>query len=267
MTTAICITGMHRSGTSLTASWLERCGLVIHDGSLIAPAAGNRLGHFEDREFVVLHAAALDEQGLGGSMGWKASSAAAVTFPPARRAEAEELVRRRDAKFPVWGWKDPRSVLFLDEWKAIVPELKVLFVWRPAVDVVESLVRRSRRTRNPDMKARTLAAPGLWKVYNQRLLDYRRRHPSSTVLIPFSALVDADRQVLELVERRFDVQLPYRPLADLYDEGLRRHRPVSVSRSVSGLAASLTGCAAVERDLQEASDSPLGTTPPPALRP
>lgn len=267
MTGPICITGMHRSGTSLTASWLERCGLAIHDGSLIAPAEGNRRGHFEDREFVVLHAAVLDEQRLGGSVGWKVRTGTPVTFPAGRRAEAEELVRRRQAKFGVWGWKDPRTVLFLDQWKAMVPELKVLLVWRPAGEVVHSLVRRSRRTRNPDMKARTMAAARTWKVYNQRLLEYRRRHPTSTVLVAMSSLIAFDREVLELVGSRFAVELSYRPLAEIYEGGPGRRRPVSLSRSASGLAASLSGCAVVERELVDASDLPLNASPPSVRRP
>ena len=45
------IAGMHRSGTSLAASWLQGCGLVIDNGNLIPPHPDNPKGFFEDRDF------------------------------------------------------------------------------------------------------------------------------------------------------------------------------------------------------------------------
>lgn len=46
------IAGMHRSGTSLFASWLQDCGMVIQHEFFIAPYPDNPNGFFEDRDFV-----------------------------------------------------------------------------------------------------------------------------------------------------------------------------------------------------------------------
>ena len=48
------ITGMHRSATSLVANLMQQAGLEIGD-QLMGPGPGNRRGHFEDRDFYVLH--------------------------------------------------------------------------------------------------------------------------------------------------------------------------------------------------------------------
>jgi hypothetical protein len=56
MSNALCITGMSRSGTSLTTSWLEKCGLTVHDGHVLAANPGNPRGHFEDEDFLNFHA-------------------------------------------------------------------------------------------------------------------------------------------------------------------------------------------------------------------
>jgi hypothetical protein len=54
MSKVLCIAGMHRSGTSLVTSWLQRCGLQIDDGQLLAANTGNPTGHFEDIEFNIV---------------------------------------------------------------------------------------------------------------------------------------------------------------------------------------------------------------------
>ena len=55
MNQVICITGMHRSGTSLVASWLESSGLVIHDGAFLGPSVGNEKGNFEDADSLLFN--------------------------------------------------------------------------------------------------------------------------------------------------------------------------------------------------------------------
>jgi hypothetical protein len=49
----------------------------------------------------------------------------------------DELVRARAAigwhntMLSDWGCKDPRTTLCLPQWKALIPELKVVLAWRP----------------------------------------------------------------------------------------------------------------------------------------
>lgn len=255
MGTAICITGMHRSGTSLTASWLEGCGLPIHAGRLVAPAEGNPKGHYEDLDMVVLHDGALKRRGMG-SVGWGVRGDHCLTFDPEERARAELLAAERDRRFPVWGWKDPRSALFLEQWKAIRPELKVLAVWRPAGEVVDSLVRRSRRTKNPDMRARAWPSIGLWKAHNQLVLAYKRRHPSTTVLLSLHGLLMADEAALHLIKSRFGVELPYSPIKALYDASLLNGAPGSARLALLRAATARRGCSLVEAELRTLSDDP-----------
>src|SRR5450631_3600129 len=109
MTDVLCITGMHRSGTSLTACWLERCNLPIADGRLLGPGVGNPLGHFEDLDFSDLQDRAIKR--AHGS--WRATGPQSLSFNTSEVAAAERLVARRNAAYQLWGWKDPRTVLFL----------------------------------------------------------------------------------------------------------------------------------------------------------
>ena len=51
-TTALIIAGMHRSGTSLTASLFQSLGVNIGE-KLLGPELGNIRGHFEDIAFAI----------------------------------------------------------------------------------------------------------------------------------------------------------------------------------------------------------------------
>jgi len=141
-----CITGMHRSGTSLIASWIEHCGLSIEDGNLMGPGIGNPKGHFEDSDFVDLHSSAILSE-HPGSKNWQVFVGKFMTFSDGHLSTAKKLVRERNKQFDNWGWKDPRSVLFLEQWKAIMPDLKVPLNWRPCSEVVHSLIERSSNGR------------------------------------------------------------------------------------------------------------------------
>ncbi len=47
-----------------------------------------------------------------------------------------------ELKIP-WGWKDPRNILFIDIWKRIFPQARILNIYRNPIDVASSLKCRS----------------------------------------------------------------------------------------------------------------------------
>ena len=122
-----CIGGMHRSGTSLMAAWLQTCGLVIGDGPTMPPHPDNPKGYFEDEAFVQLHIRSINRR-RRTAYGWKLAPARSLTFSTVEERIATEIITLRQAKYSDWGWKDPRSLLFLPQWKRLIPELKVLFI-------------------------------------------------------------------------------------------------------------------------------------------
>src|SRR5580704_13335847 len=171
MSTVLCITGMHRSGTSLRAGWLERCGLAIHNGRVLGPHTGNPKGHFEDLDFFDLQSAAilrLDQ----ASRSWKVQRVEPGALDDDHLAAALSLIEQRNLKFPAWGWKDPRSVIYLDQWKRLIPRLKVLLLWRPCAEVVASLVSRSGSSPHSGVHIELNGALRLWTDYSARMCAY-----------------------------------------------------------------------------------------------
>jgi hypothetical protein len=220
----LCIAGMHRSGTSLTASWLQGCGLAIDNGRLLGAAAHNPRGHFEDWDLLAYHRQAITAQ-VQNSNGWKAFERRPLRFDWSSRAGLALEVAKRTIKYPTWGFKDPRSALFLDEWRWLVPGIRTLIVWRPAFEVVTSLERRSLEASRQGKHAEQLhvaADEGLliWRAYNGVLLDYARRHPRTTIVTSLLTLLADDRSVFDRINALLGKRLSYSPLSRYADHEL-----------------------------------------------
>jgi GT2 family glycosyltransferase len=140
----ICILGMHRSGTSMTANLLAKCGVSFgFPGELLNANASNTLGYFEhERITYEVNEALLSH--FGGS--WKNPPKL-----PSGWETSPELKPFRDRTLSIiselesqshWGWKDPRTSLLLPFWQALLPEMRYIICLRNPIDVAKSLESR-----------------------------------------------------------------------------------------------------------------------------
>ncbi len=141
--TVICITGMHRSGTSLVARLLHLCGLYLGpEKELMPSSADNADGYWENLQFVELDNALLAQ--LNGT--WDSPPSADSDLEMQRQPlplvqKARALIHGFDDQ-PSWGWKDPRSALTLPFWLALIPDLKVINCVRNPLEIAVSLAKR-----------------------------------------------------------------------------------------------------------------------------
>jgi hypothetical protein len=187
--TAVVITGMHRSGTSFVASALEAAGLPVGE-RLLDDFPGNPRGHFEDLDFVDVHEAALASLPEGSFV----TSEAPLAFDAGQRARVAELIAARST-LPAWGFKDPRTTLFLDEWRRLLPRARWVLLYRHPLEVLTSILRRAV---NRDVLAVPELGLRVWRAYNERLLAFHAAHRPECLLASIDA-VGAD--VAGFVER------------------------------------------------------------------
>ncbi|MGD1865335.1 MAG: sulfotransferase family protein [Phormidesmis sp.] len=199
----IIITGMHKSGTSLTASTLQAAG--VHIGkNLMGPGPGNRLGHFEDMDLYSLHCDILKSQGIHMD-GW--TSQTKFDIPQPFQERALDLLQDRREPVRLWGWKDPRTTLFLDFWKRTIPNAKFVFVYRKPWEVVDSLFRRGDSTfiSHPRMAIKS------WIAYNQAILKFYRENKDESFLFNVDNFRDeagnGEKQVIARLCRKLDIRL------------------------------------------------------------
>lgn len=132
----LAIIGMHRSGTSLLARYLFESGLFLGN-DLLGAHESNPAGHYEDKDFLGFHNAILVAHGLN----YKVSSPVQWNIGPAIRGQAQAFIDAR-SNLKQWGWKDPRTCLFLPFWKSLLPDCHFMITYRPYAAVVRSLISR-----------------------------------------------------------------------------------------------------------------------------
>lgn len=196
MSRVLVITGMHRSGTSLVASLFARAGIHLGE-QFVAPRADNPFGFFEDAEFVQFHHDALQARGQNILV----NRTFHFTPTAAERERAAALIAARQSR-EQWGWKDPRTTLFLDFWREQLPQAQFVFVYRHPFDVLLSLARR-------DEVLDFGFTEGLeaWYTYNARLLEFCERYPEATLLCSTYALLARMEAFRAALARQFGVGL------------------------------------------------------------
>src|SRR3954471_15272785 len=186
----IVITGMHRSGTSLVASYLSSLGVGLGD-RLLAADARNPHGYFEDADFRELHGEMLTDAtpaGDGGhrDWGWTENERLARARLGRGTERARARAPARSGRPGLWGWKDPRTSLLLDFWDEILDRraLYVLlyrFPW--AVADARQRVGAYGCRDHPEYAYR------FWAFYTPPLLDFHRRHRDRSLLVSTDALL------------------------------------------------------------------------------
>jgi hypothetical protein len=231
-TPPLIVAGMHRSGTSLTAGFLEALGVDV--GTDLLPAdAHNPRGYFEDVEFLDLHRRALtaarDGEEGHPDWGWTVSGRLDHRAIERLRPEFEALAARRAGRGGPWGWKDPRTTMLLDVWDEIVPSARYVLVYRPPWDVVDSLLR----LRVPPFTEHPDWAPRIWAHYNRRLLEFRRRAAGRTALVSVRAIAERPGEALEAMRPVLSAAglNPSAPPATVYEHELLAAHPMDGERA------------------------------------
>jgi hypothetical protein len=176
----ISVLGMHRSGTSCLAGSLHRQGMFM--GTVTPPRPSNRRGHFES--FDVMD---LQDELLEASNGAWWGPPDAVEWRPEHYEKARAILAEHAGR-PVWGFKDPRTLLTLEGWRRLVPDLQPIGIFRHPLRVARSLNTRD------DMRLET--GLRLWKDYNERLVRFHTEAPFPIVSF------DEEADVLEEKLRR-----------------------------------------------------------------
>ena len=169
----ICILGMHRSGTSCLAGSLEQQGLFLGETNTRGPF--NLRGNRESFEMMNLQADILEQSG-----GRWDDPPQAVEWKPEHFETARKMLARHAGQ-PVWGFKDPRTLLTFEGWRQLVPDLESVGIFRHPLSVAHSLAHRNKFPIEKSL--------ALWEAYNRRLVEIYREDPFPVVSFDQDAAV------------------------------------------------------------------------------
>lgn len=227
MSGPLIITGMHRSGTSLVANYLQRCGLDLGD-ELLPADPGNRFGYYEDRSINAFHRELLDRSGV--TDGFSVSEddlPVPFTEDDVERARSMASRHQRPDR---WGFKEPRTALFLDLWERATPKARVLFIFRHPLAVLDSLLRRGT---NATVNDRPVTGLEMWRLYNSEMIRYARKHANKTMWCETARFVQDPRALTGPLRDRFGLELDTASLDEVFDDSAYHHEVRGRARFVA----------------------------------
>lgn len=243
------VAGMHRSGTSLLARLLREAGISM--GARLMPAhKDNPQGYFENLDFVELHGKILSYHRTPPE-GWTLE--ANLPVPDHLRQEALAAVARNEQAQP-WGWKDPRTTLFLDFWASELPEARFVFVHRPPWEVIDSLYRRGDGIFQMDPSL----ALHVWEHYNRLVFDFATKNPARSLLVGVHSLAHNWQECVRLVAEHLSV--PVSPPQEFVVERGLLKRGITDSHWAKLLMEYFPEAQGLWRDLEQLSPPPLRST-------
>ncbi len=215
--TTICVTGMHRSGTSPVARVVNLLGVDLGaEAQLMESRPDNPTGFWESGPITALNDDLLDH--LGGRWdhppvlddGWE-TSAALDTW----RDRARGVLRSAFGESALRGWKDPRMSILLPFWRTVTDVSATVIVLRRPSDVAASLSARD------GMDASDGAY--LWVRYMAAAL---RAAPDALVL-DYDSFLSNPHGAIELLVDFLGIAPPpernQREVDEFLDPGLRHH--------------------------------------------
>lgn len=182
--TALCILGMHRSGTSLITGICNLLGVEIGSDFLEANQ-DNEKGFWEHRAVIETHEDLLKHLGSG----WDDTRILPENWQHGAeikpyKEKLKEIIARDFTNCKLWGIKDPRMMRLIPLWLDVFAETKItpafIIAWRSAASVALSLERRDGFYPEKSLL--------LWAVYN--LEAERQTRGKTRVFVEYDKVIE-----------------------------------------------------------------------------
>jgi len=166
---AICILGMHRSGTSAVTRAFNLLGVYIGESEqIVPPHDDNPKGFWEHKGIIDIHERILNSLSCNWYDIWPLEQ---EWWELQEIKEIKEdlinLLLQDFAEKPLWGWKDPRTCLTLPLWHEISEQLnfdiRFPIVLRNPIDIANSSMKRNNFPLNKSYL--------LWQLYTLSALE------------------------------------------------------------------------------------------------
>ena len=207
------VLGMHKSGTTLVAEMLHHAGIDMMDA--VDTARGYDDGNKWERESTK----ALNHELLGsaGTHSLRVSARGGLAVSAATTDPMRSLVDDLSARHAAWGFKDPRTCLTYDAWAGVLPQHRLIVVYRlPEEGWAHYWSAAGGPAGKLDVLRRFL---GSWCEYNAAILAILERATVPAVVLHYTRLMAGDAEFRRLEE------FVGRPLVDRRVAAMHRSRP------------------------------------------
>lgn len=223
---AICIIGMHRSGTSLFTRLLNHSGVYLGEGSKIkflGSSWANPHGHWELRPVMNINGALLGKN----NSSWNRIKFGVDWYDKKKFQVEENRIKKLFVVFkdkPVWGWKDPRTCVLFPIWESVLEymnvEIKPVMCLRNPLSVANSLKKRNSFPLEKSFN--------LWYVHNSYAKEYLKKYKYPVV--QYDSIIDTPIKTMKSCINALGIPFE-KPMVDKWkteiDPELRRSGKIS----------------------------------------
>lgn len=212
----IFIHGMHRSSTSLISQFLQRSGIFLGE-NLLGPHKDNLDGYFEHADLVKLHNEIIQDNKRNIF-----NMPHIADYPEDSKRKLKIIdnnLQSSNTNAAPFGYKDPRSCLFIKAIDRVFPNSCHLMIFRNYTQVVDSLIRRST---DRELRFNPWLASKAWHSYNSQLIQFRKENRGKTLIVNDAFVIENSCNFINLVNRKFDISLKPISIKDIYKPKLTK---------------------------------------------
>ncbi len=158
---------------------------------------GNPHGYFEDLDFLEFHRQLLEKSAGSVNRLFEDSTMRVRAFDfkphPQDIETAEKLIQQRNTQYSTWGWKDPRTCLFLPFWKKRLPNARYILAYKHPLEMSASLLRMGK---NWDLSIEPEIAVHSWTFYMSETLKLIQSIPQEHSFIANTNALTSDPSAL-----------------------------------------------------------------------
>lgn len=207
------VLGMHKSGTTLVAEMLHHSGIDMMDA--VDASGGYDDGNKWEREST--KRCNHEMLGSAGAYSLQVSARRGLAASAELTGRMRQVVADAGRRHQDWGFKDPRTCLTYDAWARVLPEHRLIVVYRLPE---EGWAHYWSAGRGPLKRLNVLRNfLGAWCEYNAAILGILERASVPAVVLHYTRLMHGDEEFRRL--ERF----VGRPLVDRRIPGMHRSRP------------------------------------------
>ncbi len=189
------VLGMHKSGTTLVSQLLHRPGLEMGEG-FEHGRSYDQGTQWERREAFLVN---LDLVGAREAAYFSLNHYTEIKgLPSSAQASAmREIILQCASKGDHWGFKEPLTCLTYSAWKSVLPEHRVVGVYRSPLEVMNHYMKNYRaRLFHPGEAWRVLRA---WSQYNTGMMTAVEAAGPDGIVVRYEELMaeDSDFATLE----------------------------------------------------------------------
>ena len=142
---------------------------------------------------------------------------ARLEIQPEQQARMQALIDGWQQRYVDWGFKDPRTTLVYPLWAKVLPQHKIIAIYRPVEELWLRYRPKSNFRRYRDFKI-ALNLIRRWCEHNARIVRYLGDTPMEHLLLEYRQLMETEQEFEHLQA------FVGRPLIDKRQPSLYRHR-------------------------------------------